>query len=191
MERIACALAHAPVDIVKEFNATYHANTNPAIAGVAVTTADGTRSDAPLTAPGPAPAPVTATVTAGQRVTLDASWLDAAAEPFPVYDIRSVSLVQRREALSVSWFATAGQFDHDVTGVAGDDPSLTVSNGWKAPAEAGKGADPTTEGVAARTQRAYRRAGFSRPTFVITRSDSPLSATRLSFVCGNSQSKWG
>ena len=73
----------------------------------------------------------------GAHVTLEASWSADAAETFPVYDIRSVTLSPQREALRVSWFATSGAFDHDVSGRTADDPALTADNVWVAPSTAG------------------------------------------------------
>jgi hypothetical protein len=139
LERIQCRLANAPVEIAIVFNnpdTGYQPNQNPTLGTLAVTPDGGARVDVPLTVPGTAPATAAATVSPGQHVTLEAGWPDGAVETFPVYDLQSVSLVQQREAMAVSWFATDGQFDHDVTGRAEEDPALTVTNGWKAPDEA-------------------------------------------------------
>ncbi len=54
-----------------------------------------------------------------------------------VYNIQTASLSPQREAMRVSWFATAGAFEHDVTGRAADDPALTADNDWVAPTTAG------------------------------------------------------
>jgi hypothetical protein len=59
------------------------------------------------------------------------------AERYVVYDTASASLVDQREGISVSWFATGGVFDSDATGRAGNDTQTTSDNGWQAPAQAG------------------------------------------------------
>ncbi len=82
------------------------------------------------------PAPAAPMVAPGQRVSLEASWSADAVETFAVYDIRNVALSPQREAMRVSWFATAGAFEHDVSGRAADDPALTADNEWVAPATA-------------------------------------------------------
>jgi len=139
LERIQCRLANAPIEVANAFNnpdTGYQPNKNPVLGGVGVTPDGGDRVDVPLTVPGSAPAPAALGVAPGQHVALEAAWPDDSAETFPVYDRQAVTLVQQREAMTVSWFTTDGQLDHDVTGLAGEDPALTVSNGWTAPGEA-------------------------------------------------------
>ena len=51
--------------------------------------------------------------------------------------MRTVALVPQREALRVSWFASAGVFDHDVTGRDAEDVALSTVNGWQAPTTPG------------------------------------------------------
>ncbi len=145
LQRIQCRLANAPSDVANQFNNPYDAamnpngyppNTNPALAGVTVAAAGGAPTPlAPVTPDMPSPA--AASIAPGQRVTLSASWNAEIAETFPVYDIRTVTLVPQREALRVSWFATAGELDHDVTGRDADDPTLSTDNDWVAPQQAG------------------------------------------------------
>ena len=146
LERIQCRLANAPIDIAVQFNNPYDAasnpngyssNSNPVLAQLTLAVAGGSPSVFPAIVAG-LPAPVAPVVAAGAQVTFEASWDAEVAETFPVYDIRSVALTPQREALRVSWFATGGTFDHDVTGRAEDDPGLTTSNGWTAPISAGR-----------------------------------------------------
>jgi hypothetical protein len=145
LERIQCRLANAPIDIAGEFNNPYNAatnpngyspNQNPVLAQVTLAVAGGSPSVFPAIVAG-MPAPAAPVVAAGAQLTFEASWDAEVAETFPVYDIRSVALIPQREALRVSWFATGGTFDHDVTGRAEDDQALTTSNGWVAPTSAG------------------------------------------------------
>jgi hypothetical protein len=145
LERIQCRLANAPIDVAGQFNNPYDAvtnpsgyppNRNPALAQVTFAVAGGAPSVLPAIVDGMPASPAPA-VARGESVTLEASWNAEEAETFPVYDIRSVTLAAHREALSVSWFATGGAFDHDVTGRAEDDPALATANGWIAPSEPG------------------------------------------------------
>jgi hypothetical protein len=59
------------------------------------------------------------------------------AERYVRFDAPSASLVVQREGIAVSWFATGGAFDADVTGRAGTDPATSSDNGWLAPSQAG------------------------------------------------------
>jgi len=145
LQRIQCRLANASLEIAQQFNNPYDpasnpngysANLNPLLAAVTLAVPGGSPDPLmPVVSGQPAPAP--ASVAPGQRVTLEASWSAETAENFPVYDIRTVALVPQREALRVSWFATAGVFDHDVTGRDADDPALSAANDWVAPEVAG------------------------------------------------------
>jgi hypothetical protein len=145
LERIQCRLSNAPNDVANEFNNPYDPvmnpngytpNRNPSLAQV-TWAVDGAAPSvlSPIVAgmPGPA-APALAP---GQRVSLQASWSADSVETFPVYSIQTAALSPQREAMRVSWFATAGAFEHDVSGRAADDPVLTADNEWVAPATAG------------------------------------------------------
>jgi hypothetical protein len=57
------------------------------------------------------------------------------AERFAAFDLGSQSVVDRREAMAIAWFATAGTFDHDRTGREATDATNTSDNGWRAPAQ--------------------------------------------------------
>jgi len=72
----------------------------------------------------------------GARVTLRAAWPDTSAERYVVYDVASRQVVDHREALRVSWFATAGTFDTDRTGREEQELETFTENTWTAPAEA-------------------------------------------------------
>src|SRR5262249_26091750 len=111
LPRITCNLADAPFDVAAEFRARYVANKNPTIARITMSVDGTTRVDVP------------ADVRAGQDVTFAVAWPAEAAETFPVFDRVSRTLVDHREALRVSWFATGGEFEHDHTGAGEDDTS--------------------------------------------------------------------
>jgi hypothetical protein len=59
------------------------------------------------------------------------------AERYVALDVVSGALVDRREALSVAWYATGGSFDVDRTGRDAADLAVTSDNGWTAPSQPG------------------------------------------------------
>jgi len=113
LERVTCNLANAPVDVSIEYRMRYVANQNPKLQPVALP----------------------ASVARGATIEIAASW--DAPETFPVFDIPTQSLVDHRESMRVSWFATAGQFDQDRTGRDENDPATATTNHWRAPDAAG------------------------------------------------------
>jgi len=117
LERLACNLANAPSDIATDFGMRYKRNANPRLAPIGATLNGAALAfDA---------------VPAGARVVLRAAWNDP--EAYVTFDLASQTLVDRREAMRVAWFATDGTFDTDKTGRAEDDPATTSDNGWTAP----------------------------------------------------------
>lgn len=112
-ERIGCGAPLAPALVVDDFGKRYVANRNPTLDPIALPSAPR----------------------AG-RVVLRASWPADAVETFPVYDLVAKTLVDHRESMRVSWFATAGRFDADRTGRDEAEPQLFTENGWTAPDEA-------------------------------------------------------
>ena len=74
---------------------------------------------------------------ADSDVTLTASWPADSVESYLYYDAVSQTLVTRREAMRVSWFATAGTLAVDATAVGEDDPATTASTTWHTPATPG------------------------------------------------------
>jgi hypothetical protein len=118
--RISCGLAGASFDLASEFQARYRANDNPVLADLIAEVSGSTRAlDA---------------LPRGAEVHLTASWDPSSAEPFVVFDPKTGTLVDRRERLLLSWFATAGSFAR-----AHSDPgdSASASNVWRAPDSAG------------------------------------------------------
>lgn len=105
--RIVCGLPGATSDTLAAFNMAYRPNTNPTLTSV-VAVDPGTGSPLPA-------------VTAGQTVTLRASWPACAAgmtscggaEVYALYDEQAQTVTPRCEAMTVSWFANAGSFATD------------------------------------------------------------------------------
>ncbi|HEY6462057.1 MAG TPA: hypothetical protein VIY73_17950, partial [Polyangiaceae bacterium] len=153
--RIACGLAQGTSEQVNDFLGRYHANVNPAVASV---TASGTtlQPDANgatnTLAAGQkvtlevswAACPLSDTCGDGvcgadESVTTCAADCTnpqgcTGAERYVNFDLGSQSLVDAREGMHVSWFATGGSFDLDRTGRDGTDTATTSDDGWTAPA---------------------------------------------------------
>jgi hypothetical protein len=113
--RITCNLPTAPPSVAHDYQTMYVANTNPTLD--------------PIFISGP--------VTAGATVTVTASWPPDAVETYLYYDQVSQTLVIRREAMRVSWFATGGELAVDASAVAEDDDATSVSTTWQVPAAPG------------------------------------------------------
>jgi hypothetical protein len=113
--RITCNLPTAPGDVQRQYQSEYVANQNPKLL--------------PLLLSAPADR-----VPAGGDVTLTASWPASAVEMFRYFDPQSQTLVTRREAMRVSWFATGGAIDVDASAVSETDDATSVSTTWHAPA---------------------------------------------------------
>lgn len=118
-ERITCDLPNAPAAVTIDFNQRYVANRNPA-PPLVTASVDGASVDF-------------GSIPASARVTLRATWTADDAESYVVYDAASVSVVDARESIRVSWFATVGSFDSDRTGRDANDTATFTENGWAAP----------------------------------------------------------
>jgi hypothetical protein len=131
LERVTCNLANAPTEIATKYTLNYVANKNPVLTDLVF---DPTGVAAPLYAAGQAPA--VATIGMNQAITLQADFSADSAETFLVWNVVTLTLDMQRESLRVSWFATGGSFEHDVTGHAG---GAVAADG---------GADAATSGAA-------------------------------------------
>jgi hypothetical protein len=108
LERIRCQLVGASMEAAQAFAERYHANQHPALVRL-------TASADPVAVDG--------------DLTLTAELDAAAVESYPLFDPSTQALTDVTENLRISWFATAGQFEHEGTAVA---DGLAV-NGWHAP----------------------------------------------------------
>lgn len=111
LTRITCHLPTAPGPVAHAYDVDYVANQNPTLDPIAV------------------PA-----LRADTDVTLTASWPATSAESYLYYDLVGQTLVTRREAMRLSWFATGGALAVDATAVAETDPATQVSTTWHTPA---------------------------------------------------------
>lgn len=118
-ERLRCKLGNAAADAVTIFTRDYRRNVNPSLASLEASSG-GTRL--PFDA-----------IPRGARVTLHATWRPEDAEAYVAFDPRAQAVVPRREAMRVSWYATAGAFEHDRTGRDETDLTTTSDNTWTAP----------------------------------------------------------
>lgn len=101
--RLRCPLAGAPAEAARAWRDRYVENTNPEV-----------RLD-----------PVEGPVAPGTTVDLRARWGDDTNEAYVVYDRGEVALAARVEALTLSWFTTAGALSRHRGAEAG--------NAWTAP----------------------------------------------------------
>jgi hypothetical protein len=122
-ERLRCDLAGASLLMAQEFRARYTTNQNPTLVSLSALV-------------GETPASLDS-LPAGQRIRLAAAWSPDSAEIYPVFDSASQTTADHREALWLSWFATAGAFDDSVTGRGEDDTAVSTENGWQSPPTAG------------------------------------------------------
>ena len=130
LERISCNLPNVSQDVAKEFQDRYKANTNPAFLRLLV---GGLELPPVVEGSGPA----TVHVMPGQGVAFEAAWTPESREKFPVYDLARRAVVDRTEELTVSWFATGGEFDRDRTGTTEADTASSIANTWVAPTAPG------------------------------------------------------
>jgi hypothetical protein len=83
-------------------------------------------------------------VDAGARVDLRVQWPAceadtscSGAEWYARFDPVTLAITDTREAISVAWYATAGEIDAARSGRDADDPARTSENTWTAPATPG------------------------------------------------------
>ncbi len=57
------------------------------------------------------------------------------AERYMNLDLVSDQIVDQRERITVSWFATGGAFDSDTTGRDSTDTATSSGDGWQAPSQ--------------------------------------------------------
>jgi hypothetical protein len=127
-ERITCNLANAPSSVIAEYGSKYTANLDPDIDHAELVDAAGGRLSLDAGPP---------SVSAGATYDVEATFAANAAEVFPVYNPQSETLVDQQESLHMSWFVTAGSFEHDRTGVAAGDVAASTRNAWTAPVTPG------------------------------------------------------
>lgn len=121
--RVRCALAGASMDVAAAFAARYTPNINPTLTPLSATV-DGQ------------PVALDA-LPAGRDVTFTVGWSEGSPETYPVLDPQAQVLVDHREAMTVSWYVTAGTLAAERSGRGEDDAALTTDDVWTAPATPG------------------------------------------------------
>lgn len=111
LSRITCNLPTAPFDVAQRYRAEYVANANPTLEPIAIDR-----------------------VPANTDIELIARWPDAAAETYLYFEPSTQTLVDRREAMRLSWFATGGTLAVDASAVGTGEPVTSVSTTWHTPA---------------------------------------------------------
>jgi hypothetical protein len=126
-ERLTCDPTGVSLDLARTYRATRVPNQNPRLLPP---TAD--IDGAPIDLTG---LTGQATIGPGASVHVYASWSPDSAESYAVIDVLQQSLDGRPEILWVSWFATAGDLDKDVS--APSSAATTADNVWHAPVSSG------------------------------------------------------
>jgi len=130
LQRIFCGLAGAGRDDIVKYGA-YKLNNNPVLTVLNV----GQPSLGPVDVPVSSATVASIAVGAGQTITLAANWSEDSAEPYMAFDVIQRVLVDHpREAMRVSWYATGGTFEHDITGRTEDETENFAENTWKSDA---------------------------------------------------------
>jgi len=153
--RISCGLSGGSSDQANDFLGRYHLNVNPAVAGVTANGAPLVPDDGTSVNPVPAGQKITFEASwadcplsdtcgdglCGADESITSCPADcttpqgcAGAERYVDFDLSSQALLDAREGMHVSWFATGGSFDLDRTGRDGSDLTTSSDDGWSAPA---------------------------------------------------------
>ncbi len=163
--RIRCNLPGATADVATDFDARYRINQNPEIDSMVATVGSAPGIDLKSEDKGPSGLVVSAgakvilqasyascpTVPACGNGICEAKEDSTScamdcmtqkgctgAEPYVFFDLSSRLLVDRHEAIRVSWFTNKGSFTDDRTGHTEEEAAATSSqNTWTAPAEPG------------------------------------------------------
>ena len=127
LQRIYCGLANAPGQYVYQYGKDYTPNQNPVIASLTLQQPGADPVEVPPISAGGAAFPVAA----GQTVSLTVSWPAESVENYPAWDVLTRTLPNHYEAMRVSWYATAGSFEHDITGRSESEfETLFAENTW-------------------------------------------------------------
>lgn len=121
--RLACRLGDASADLATAFAVAYTANRNPNLLPLLASSAEDTVE---LTA-----------VPRGALLDLTASWSAEDAESYAYFDRAQQAVITKREAMTVSWYASAGKLTLVSSGRSETDTQLTATNHWLAPNTAG------------------------------------------------------
>jgi hypothetical protein len=128
LQRIYCGLANATGGDIFEYGKNYKLNNNPVLNPLTLRLAVSDPVPlAPVSAGG-----VPVEIPAGQTVSLVASWPVESVENYPAWDVLQHALLYHNEGMRISWYATGGSFEHDVTGRSETESDTFTENTWKA-----------------------------------------------------------
>jgi hypothetical protein len=135
---LICGLPALTGEQLFEYQKRVRVNEHPAISSLLI---DGDASQ-PLSVDDGETTPVS--VKAGEQIKLRLTWPEcsadaacAGAETYVYYDPLARRLVDRREAMRVSWFSGVGSFEDDHTGRREDETDSFSDGSWTAPAAPG------------------------------------------------------
>ena len=123
LQRIRCNLANAPVEVSRRYQREYQVNQNPAPPQLRFWL-DGVELDP-------------AAIPQGRTLVVRAIWSAESRETYLFYDPRGQALVERREAMRVSWFADAGEIEIEGSGLDEGQEGESAETRWRAPASPG------------------------------------------------------
>ncbi|MFO0644567.1 MAG: hypothetical protein U0183_35435 [Polyangiaceae bacterium] len=119
--RLTCAPARVPAEIAARLRLLARPNENPT--GLRLEPLSDTKARL--------------TVRRGALVRLRATWDPTSAETYVAVSPTGDDLVTRREALRITWYASAGALSHERTGRGSDDTTSTSDNDLLAPESPG------------------------------------------------------
>jgi len=126
LQRIYCGLANAGGGFIAQYGKDYTLNHNPVIASFTLQEPGSDPVEVPAVLVGGGPFPVAA----GQTVSLTVNWPAESVESYPAWDVLTHTLPNHNEAMRVSWYATAGNFEHDITGRSEFESETFAQNTW-------------------------------------------------------------
>jgi hypothetical protein len=138
--RLLCKIAlGASQENTLRFTKEYQANTNPSIDALELDLGSDLKLEIDL-AEGSSPQ----AVKVGSTGQFNATWAACPAEPsdaactgaeaYLSFDAAQQTLLDRRESIRISWYATEGSFEHDRTGRTEAEANIpSTSNKWTAP----------------------------------------------------------
>lgn len=156
--RLTCGVAGASPDEAAQYNSRYRPNVNPIVTSLSVgrtkwaedstgktnTVAAGTKVQLQVAWPSCPLVDKCGDGLCGPDETKASCAKDCTnpqgctgAERYVLFDLVSSQVVDAREGIHVSWYATGGGFDLDRTGSGGTDDATTSDNGWTPPTQKG------------------------------------------------------
>lgn len=156
--RLSCGVAGASPDEAAQYNTRYRPNVNPVVQSLSVggtkwaddttgktnTVKAGTKVELQVAWPTCPLVDKCGDGVCGPDETKSGCAADCTnpkgctgAERYVLFDLVQQQVVDAREGINVSWFATGGSFDLDRTGSSSNDDTTDSTNGWTTPTQTG------------------------------------------------------